>query len=349
MSDDAAGPPVLTRVDRGVGVITLNRPRKINAVTTEMLGLVEQALDGWERDDAVESVLLRGAGPRGFCAGGDITAVHHDATVDPARNVEMWRREYRGTLRLSLYPKPIASWLDGLAMGAGIGLGGHVTLRVVSPRSALGMPETVIGLTPDAGGSFLLSRAPGQLGTHLALTGRTMTAADALLIGFADVLVPVEGEDGGDVVLDALATGGLEAVRALSVASPSSPLDASRDWIDEGYEGDDAQAIVARLRQMESDGNAEAGAAADDLEAASPTSVVLTLAAQRRAAMLPDLAAVLGQELGLVTALADAPDLVEGIRARVVDKDRSPRWSPATLREVDVDAVLAAVDWQTRL
>jgi len=344
MSDDA--PTVLTHVDRGVGVITLNRPHKINAVTVDMLGLVERTLDAWQDDPAVSSVLLRGAGPRGFCAGGDIAWIHQNAAGDPGLNVDMWRREYGGTLRLSRWSKPIVSLLDGIAMGAGIGLGGHVTLRVVTERSSVGMPETRIGLTPDAGGSFLLSRAPGELGTHLALTGRAMTAADALHTGFADVLVPA---DSLPRVLPALAEGGPEAVRALGTVPGESPLAATAGWLDEAYTGDDALSIVRRLREMAGSGLPEADRVADDLEAASPTSVVLTLEAQRRAASLPDLETVLGQELGIVTSLAASADLVEGIRARVVDKDRAPRWSPATLAEVDVPATLATVDWQTRL
>ena len=144
MSDDAREPEVLFHVDRGVGVVTLNRPAKINAVTEGMLDLIEEALDAWQDDDAVESLLLRGAGPRGFCAGGDITAIHRDATAAPARSVAMWRREYRGALRLARWGRPVVSYLDGIAMGAGVGLGGHVSLRVVTPRSRVGMPETLI-------------------------------------------------------------------------------------------------------------------------------------------------------------------------------------------------------------
>lgn len=344
MSDVA--PAVLTHVERGVGVVTLNRPEKINAVTLEMLGLVEQALDAWEDDSRVSAVLLRGAGPRGFCAGGDITWIHAAATTDPRRSVDMWRREYRGTLRLSRWSKPIVSLLDGIAMGAGIGLGGHVTLRIVTERSSVGMPETRIGLTPDAGGSFLLSRAPGELGTHLALTGRAMTAADALHTGFADLFVPSSELTR---VLPALAEGGPDAVRALGTTAGPSELADAAGWIDRAYRGDDAGTIVSRLHELAEEGLADAGAVVDDLVAASPTSVVLTLEAQRRAARLPDLEAVLGQELGIVTSLAASPDLVEGIRARVIDKDRRPRWSPSTIAEVDVEATLATVDWSTRL
>ena len=258
----------------------------------------------------------------------------------------MWRREYRGTLRLSRWSKPVVSLLDGIAMGAGIGLGGHVTLRIVTERSSLGMPETRIGLSPDAGGSFLLSRAPGELGTHLALTGRAMTAADALHTGFADLFVPST-----DLarVLPALAEGGPDAVRALGGDAGPSDLSRAADWIDDAYRGDDAETILRRLRVLADAGTSEAGAVADDLEAASPTSVALTLEAIRRAARLPDLETVLGQELGIVTSLAASPDLAEGIRARVIDKDRRPRWSPSTLAEVDVPAVLATVDWTTRL
>jgi enoyl-CoA hydratase len=344
MSDVA--PTVLTHVERGVGVLTLNRPQKLNAVTIEMLGLVEQALDAWEDDPRVSSVLMRGAGPRGFCAGGDIAWIHANATTDPRRSVDMWRREYRGTLRLARWSKPIVSLLDGIAMGAGLGLGGQVTLRVVTERSSVGMPETRIGLSPDAGGSFLLSRAPGELGTHLALTGRAMTAPDALHTGFADVFVPSSELTR---VLPALAEGGPEAVRALGGDAGPSDLAGAAEWIDEAYRGDDARTIVRRLRHLAEAGFAEAGTVADDLEAALPTSVVLTLEARRRAARLPDLEAVLGQELGIVTSLAASPDLVEGIRARVIDKDRHPRWSPSTLAEVDGAATLATVDGTTHL
>ncbi|KPG81380.1 3-hydroxyisobutyryl-CoA hydrolase [Frigoribacterium sp. RIT-PI-h] len=344
MSDVA--PTVLTHVDRGVGVLTLNRPQKINAVTLEMLGLVEQALDVWEDDPGVSSVLLRGAGPRGFCAGGDIAWIHANATTDPRRSGDMWRREYRGTLRLARWSKPIVSLLDGIALGAGVGLGGHVTPRIVTEPSSVGMPETRLGLSPDAGGSFLLSRAPGELGTPLALTGRAMTAADALHTGFADLFVPSSELTR---VLPALADGGPDAVRALGADAGPSDLAAAAEWIDDAYRGDDARTIVGRLRDLSYSGLADAGAVADDLEAASPTSVVLTLEARRRAARLPDLEAVLGQELGIVTSLAASPDLVEGVRARVIDKDRCPRWSPPTLAEVDVAATIATVDWTTRL
>jgi len=172
--------------------------------------------------------------------------------------------------------------------------------------------------------------------------------SDVLAAG-ADVLVAEEGEAGSELVLDALATGGPDAVRALAIEPPPAPLAAERSWIDDAYRGDDAVRVLGRLRGFAREGLDAAGRAADDLEAASPTSVVLTLAAQRRARDLPDLEAVLGQELGLVTALADSPDLVEGIRARVVDKDRSPRWSPARLADVDAAAVLARVDWDTRI
>jgi enoyl-CoA hydratase len=346
MSDDADDLPIATETIGGVGVLTLDRPDKINAVSERMLELIDRALTGFEDDADVTAVVIRGAGPRGFCAGGDITQIHRNGTADPARSVAMWRREYLGVLRLSRFPKPVVSLLDGVSMGAGVGLGGHVSLRVVTERSAVGMPETLIGLTPDAGGSYLLSRAPGELGTHLALTGRAMTGPDAILTGFADVLVPSGRLD--DVV-PALGRGGLDAVRALAVQPPPAPLAEAADWIDDAYRGDDAIAIVRRLRAAAADGVEDAGGAADDIEAASPTSVVLTLEAQRRARRLPDLEAVLGQELGLVSALADAPDLVEGIRARVVDKDRRPRWSPPRLADVDVRTLLDGIDWSTRL
>ncbi|MBN9213032.1 MAG: enoyl-CoA hydratase/isomerase family protein, partial [Microbacterium sp.] len=179
-SDDA----VIARAWRGVGHLTLNRPRAINALDLGMIRLLSAALDRWEHDTDVDLVLLDGAGDRGFCAGGDVRALHGfvvDGRVDEVHT--FFREEYALNHRIATYPKPIVAIADGVTMGGGIGLAGHARIRIVTERSQLAMPETRIGFTPDVGGSWLLGRAPGRLGEYLGLTGATMEAADALYAG----------------------------------------------------------------------------------------------------------------------------------------------------------------------
>jgi enoyl-CoA hydratase len=227
-------------------------------------------------------------------------------------------------------------------MGGGIGLAGHAAVRVVTERSSLAMPETRIGFTPDVGGSWLLGRAPGRLGEYLALTGASMDAADAVYAGFADHVVPSDRIDG---LRDALETRAdpsspAELVLLFDETPPPSKLEADRSWIDDAFAGDTVIAITERLRERP---EPAASVTADTLEQLSPTALTVTLAAVRRSRELPDLRAALAQEYGLVMWFASTqPDLLEGIRAQLVDKDRSPRWAPASLDEVAPDLVAQA-------
>jgi enoyl-CoA hydratase len=326
--------PVLTHRRRRLAVAELNRPRALNALTHEMVGLLQRALDAWADDETVEVVALVGAGDRGLCAGGDLVAMHRDARDGTRGSVDFWRDEYVLDHTIATFPKPVVAVMDGVVMGGGVGLSAHARHRVVTDRTRFAMPETRIGFVPDVGGPRLLSHAPGELGTHVALTAATLDGADTLALGAADVLVPAERLA---ELLDALETEDPGAVLdRLAVDPPASALAAARTWIDPAYAGDDPLAIVERLRASEVP---EARAAADEVEARSPTAVALTLAALRRAATLPDLRAALDQDLHVSTALLDVPDMAEGIRAQVIDKDRTPRWSPATLAEVDPDVV----------
>ncbi|GAA2095459.1 enoyl-CoA hydratase/isomerase family protein [Streptomyces albiaxialis] len=312
---------VLTGVEGRLGRITLNRPRALNALTHGMVRRLDAALAGWEQDPAVEAVVLTGAGERGLCAGGDIRAIHEDARARGGASGPFWRDEYRLNARIARYPKPYVAVMDGIVMGGGVGVSAHGSLRVVTERSRVAMPETGIGFVPDVGGTFLLSRAPGELGTHLALTGDAVGAADALLCGLADHFVP-------SAELPALLRDALEVPVA---EAPPGELAAAREWIDRCYAADTVEEILERLR---ADGSRGAKEAAGTLERRSPTSLKVTLAALRRARELATLEEVLEQEYRVSCACLDSPDLVEGIRAQVVDKDRSPRWSPATLAEV---------------
>lgn len=316
-----------------LGVLTLNRPRAINALVPEMVHAMQVALDGWAADPSVHTVLVTGAGERGLCAGGDLQGMYRSARDGSDESVSFWRDEYILDHTISAYPKPVVALMDGIVLGGGVGISAHASHRVVTERTSVGMPETRIGFVPDVGGPWLLAHAPGELGTHLALTAANADGADTIALGMADVLVHSDRLPELEAALEAESPD--EVLVRLSSAAPTSSLAAQREWIDHAYAGDDVLAIVQRLRTS---GVEAAHAAADDIEARSPTAVTMTLAALRRAATRPDLRAALDQDLAVSTFLIGVPDMAEGIRAQVIDKDRSPRWDPATLAEVDATA-----------
>ncbi|WP_233157402.1 MULTISPECIES: enoyl-CoA hydratase/isomerase family protein [Amycolatopsis] len=319
-------PEVLTVVRDGIGWITLNRPRAINALTHAMLRAIDDALTHWESDERVRAVVIDGAGERGLCAGGDIRSIYDDARAGGTSSLAFWADEYRLNAHIARYPKPYVALMDGLVLGGGVGVSAHGSLRVVTERSRVGMPETGIGFCPDIGGTHLLSRTPGELGTHAALTGAHLSGADAIHCGLADFFVPSERlED----LRTALATQDpRDAVTALAQTPPESALAADTAWIDACYAADTVEEILDRLHET---GNS---ATAKEVLAKSPTALKVTLRALRTARTLPSLEAALMQEYRIVCASLTAPDLTEGIRAQVIDKDRNPRWSPATLDEV---------------
>ncbi|GAA2135600.1 enoyl-CoA hydratase/isomerase family protein [Kitasatospora kazusensis] len=323
---------VQLHTDGRVGRIVLDRPRALNSLTHGMLLAVREALDAWAVDDDVAVVLLSGAGGRGLCAGADIRALHDDAKLGGAGARAFFRDEYLLNHLISRYPKPYVALMDGITMGGGVGLSAHGSLRVVTEHSTIAMPETRIGLVPDVGGSHLLARAPGETGTHLALTAASMTAGDALFCGFADIFVPSPGLAPVLASADPVA-----AVHAAAAPEPDSELAAQRGWIDACYAADTVEEIVERLRDS---GVPEAKEAAEQILAKSPTALKVTLAALRRARRHTSLAETLDQEFRVSCTALTTPDLVEGIRAQVVDKDRNPQWSPATLAEV-TDAEVA--------
>ncbi|MFJ2837572.1 MULTISPECIES: enoyl-CoA hydratase/isomerase family protein [Nocardia] len=333
-------PEVLIAVADGLGLITLNRPKAINALNHPMALAITDALRAWADDDAVRAVVVTGAGERGLCAGGDIVAIHADAqggaaNADSPTGV-FWRDEYHLNALIGRYAKPYVVIMDGIVMGGGVGLSGHGSHRIVTERSRIGMPEVGIGFVPDVGGTYLLSRAPGEIGTHVALTTARMSAGDAIAAGFADHYVP---SGALPALLDALRTTDVDAaIEKFAEPAPSSELLAQRSWIDACYSADTVEEIAARLQTADSP---EATKAAEEMLAKSPVSLKVTLRSLRAARDLPSLEAVLDQEYRVSIASLRSHDLVEGIRAQVIDKDRNPRWLPATLAEVD-DAQVAA-------
>ena len=314
-----------------LAVCTLNRPRAVNALTAGMVEGILRQLTAWATDDGVSTVLVRGAGERGLCAGGDIVAIYEDMLRGGNATAAFWQTEYRVNALIARYPKPYVALMDGLVLGGGVGISAHGDVRVVTERTRTGMPETTIGFAPDVGGTFLLSRAPGETGTHAALTGAHLDAADALFLGLADHYVPSQALPR---LVDALEEHSAEdAVARYTGQAPASALAGQREWIDACYASDDAEDIVHRLRAWSGPGSRDAAGAADTIEAKSPTSVKVTLASLRRAKDLT-LDEALAQEYRAGLQFLAGPDFREGIRAQVVDKDRNPQWKPATLGEV---------------
>lgn len=329
---------VLARVQGSIGRLTVNRPDALNALDLAMIRALLAALDAWEDDPAVTAVVLDGAGERAFCAGGDIGVVHSSAVGDPAIALTLWREEYRLDARLARYPKPVVALMDGITMGGGLGIGGHAPVRVVTERSVLAMPEVAIGLAPDVGGALLLGRAPGELGLHLALTAGRADAADALHCGLADHHVP---SDRLPALVGDLAAGApIEATVTKYAEDPGpAPLAAARCWIDRAYgDAPSVEDVLYRLEAMDEPGPRETVAA---ITAAAPTALKVTLRAVRAAREMTTIEQCLRQDYRLCSRFLRHPDLAEGIRAAILDKDRAPRWRPGTLAEVDDPAVEA--------
>ncbi|MCW2973566.1 MAG: 3-hydroxyisobutyryl-CoA hydrolase [Thermoleophilia bacterium] len=336
MTTDTATAELLARKEGALGHITLNRPQALNALTLDMIRAIDAALTEWETDDEVRVILLDGAGERGFCAGGDIKAIYASAQGDASFARGYFREEYALDHRIATYAKPVVTLMDGLVMGGGVGLTAHAAHRVATDRLKLAMPEVSIGFTPDVGATYLLADAPGEVGTHLALTGATIGAADAEYVEFADHVISAEEiED----LVEGLRLGNVGA--AIISATVNEPgvvglLEAQRDWIDACYRQDTVENILAAL-----DARTEPAAheAAATLRTKSPTSLKVTLRALREARELHVLAASFALEFRMAWRFLENPDFAEGVRAAVVDKDRNPQWQPATLDAVTDEVV----------
>lgn len=297
---------IVARIDAGVGHLELNRPRVINSLNREMIHGAIAVLLHWKDDDDVRSVELTGAGDRGFCAGADVREMAGLVTSDDG-----WLRflgaEYELDALVANYPKPVSAHMRGITMGGGLGFAAAASRRIVDRSTHMAMPETKIGLFPDAGVMFQLSRA-GAVGTHIALTSAPFGGGDALIIGLAD-----ESSEG---------------------PLPAPLIDAAGDWIDESYVSDDPVEIA---RALEAHTHPDARIAARELRARSPYSVHIALRALRRAATL-DHDGVLAQDLRLAERMVPV-DFVEGVRALLIDKDNMPEWRHARIEDVPASAV----------
>jgi enoyl-CoA hydratase len=334
---------VIVRVEGRVGRLTLNRPRALHALTTGMCREMTAALVAWRDDPAVELVLIDHSGERGFCAGGDIRTLAESGKGDGIAGREFFFTEYRLNHLLFHYPKPTVAIMDGVVMGGGVGIARPCRFRVGTERTTFAMPETGIGLFPDVGGSWHLSRMPDHIGTWLALTGARLKAADCELVG---------------VITDYVEAANLAALKAGVVEDPAAietllteyeaepgrpPIAAHQDEIARCFAADSVEAVLAALAAVDSDWAREQLAT---LRTRSPLSTKVALRQMHDGARAQTFAEVMAMEYRIAYRVGVSHDFLEGVRAVIVDKDNQPKWNPPTFEAVDqpmVDAIFAAL------
>lgn len=323
------------------GVVVLNRPKALNALTLTMVRLMAAALDAWERDPLVTRVVIRGAGEKAFCAGGDIRHLYDLGRAgDHARQLAFWREEYQLNWRIRTYPKPVLALIDGIVMGGGVGVSINASHRVAGDRFVFAMPEVGIGFFPDVGGTFFLPRLAHHAGVYFALTGLRANAGDALAFGLADAFVPSPAFAGLAEALENEAS--VEAAIArFAKAPPPSALMNEADGVDACFSLDSRDAILSALAEAERKGFAFAGPASAAMLDKSPTSQAIAL---RQMAVGPsiDFDEALRVEYRIVSRLCRGRDFYEGVRALIVDKDNRPHWS-APPSKTEVDAYFAPI------
>jgi enoyl-CoA hydratase/carnithine racemase len=326
---------VKTRREGRTGRIVLDRPAALNALDLPMIRAIAHAMEEFAAEPAVHAVVIEGAGERAFCAGGDVRAVRRQAIDGEAAGIEsFFAEEYAVNGAIGAYPKPWIALIDGVCMGGGIGLSVHGSARVVTEHALLAMPETAIALFPDVGATYALPRLPGALGMYLALTGARLRGADAVHAGLATHYVPRAHLPALSAALSA------DGAAALAThAHPLPPFDLAdhRAAIDRCFGAEDVAGILAAL---EAEGTDWARETLATIRRMSPSSVLWSFAILRAGASrtLPE---ALEAELRLTRTATRHPDFREGVRAMVVDKDRSPKWSPARIEDVDPAAIAA--------
>jgi len=336
-----AEPDLIARREGSVGVIRLNRPKAINAVTLEMFRDIDKALDGFETDPQVAVILLEGAGDRGLCAGGDIRALWESSKVKGDLGRILWREEYILNARIKKFPKPYVAFMDGIVMGGGVGLSAHSSHRVVTEKTKLAMPEVGLGFFPDVGGTWLLSHSPGEIGTYFGLTGQTMNGPDAIYARFADAVVPSAKLPAVRDALTKVRAGATSAdIKALiagfATGETAGPVAAKQATIDKWFAYDRMQDIVAALQ---ADGSELAQATLKTLNEKSPRGMVVTLKLMRLARGAKSLEECLVREYRAALEVFASDDFREGVRAAVIDKDREPKWSPPRIEDVTPEMV----------
>jgi enoyl-CoA hydratase len=323
-----AEPSVLTRHDGRVGRITLNRPKALNALDLPMIRTITHALQTWRDDPHIHAVVIEAAGDRAFCAGGDIRALRQHQLDDNRAPVDaFFTEEYALNRMIAAYPKPYVALIDGICMGGGIGVSIYGDYRVASEHAMFAMPETAIGFFPDIGATFFLPRLPGRLGTYLGLTGARIQGADAVHAGFATQFTPRAELP---QLSQALAHDGIAALARHAAPLPDFTLQNQRVAIDMSFASDGLPDILHRLEADDSDW---ARKAIQALRTVSPSALAWTLRILRDGAHRT-LEQCLDAEFALTHTAMRHNDFIEGVRAMVVDKDRTPSWQPARIEDV---------------
>ncbi|MBL4750124.1 MAG: enoyl-CoA hydratase/isomerase family protein [Amylibacter sp.] len=321
---------LITRKSGRAGHVTLNRPQALNALTHPMCLDLEQAMNDWMADDTVELLLIDAAGEKAFCAGGDIVKIYNEGKSGQVENaLRFWRDEYRLNHAISTYAKPYVAIMDGIVMGGGVGISAHGSHRVVTERTMFAMPECAIGLLPDVGGTYLLGQMPGACGEYAGLTGARLSGADCIYAGLADYFVPSDKLESLKTAL--LETGDVAVLQEYATMPEGSALAENRTAIDAAFALDDVADIMQALKTDPSD---FAKSALKNSLRGAPLCMKITLIAIREARQNRSLEMALRNEYRIVSTCLQEGELIEGIRAMVIDKDRAPKWKYPTLESV---------------
>jgi enoyl-CoA hydratase len=332
-------PDIICEKRGAAGLIHLNRPKALNALTLPMVHAIAQALDEWENDPDITCIVLDAEGEKAFCAGGDIRSIIElgkQGRKDIA--VRFWADEYRLNTRIKFYPKPYLSLIDGIVMGGGVGISLHGTHRIAGDRWSFAMPEVGIGLFPDVGGSYALPRLPGETGMWIALTGTRINRADALDLGLATHGVATENFA---TLKSALIAGEeIETVLArFTLPHPTAAVSQHLPVIDACFAGKSVLDILALLEEQATHSDF-AAQTVQTIRSKSPTSLAITFQQLRLGAALTFREAM-KMEFRIVSRVLDGVDFYEGVRAAVIDKDQTPQWNPATLEALDIEGIEA--------
>lgn len=330
MTDD-----VLLHRHGAAGHVSLNRPKALHALTLDMCHAISAALREWAGDDGIEAVMLDHAEGRGFCAGGDIAFLRHSALNDGgASGRRFFHDEYQLNHQLFEYDKPVVAFMDGITMGGGVGLALPAKYRVATENTRFAMPETGIGLFPDVGGGWHLSRLPGRLGQFLALTGARLDGSECLWAGIATHYLPADklAEAKARIADSPARIGGI--LSELSVTPPEARIEKNGERIARHFASDRFEDILASLEEDDSEWAAKELAT---LRTKSPQTCKVALRQLDESAGLDTFARNMAMEYRIASRVITRPDFAEGVRAVIVDKTGDPRWSPATPEEVSED------------
>ncbi len=323
-----------------LGKITLNRPKALNALTTEMCKAMIKTMLAWQDDPRIGAVLVEGAGDRAFCAGGDIIMLHDSGKAGDARAEEFWRTEYALNELIHRYKKPYISMIDGIVMGGGVGLSVHGRLRVAGDNTLFAMPETGIGYFPDVGGTYFLPRLGRAIGNWLGLTGARLKTAQVCAFGIANVYIPTVQHEAfitalGQAELDGLDGPVMDVIKHF-VKMPETPPN-----LPEAISAFDKDTLPEIFAALKADNAEWAAKQLSFLNSKSPLALYISFEALRRGARF-DFREAMRQELDLSLNFMYIPDFFEGVRAAVIDKTRDPKWAAASIEEVDLEDVRTA-------